>query len=67
MAFYLGFDVCRSAFRNPKFTQGLADVIKEAGVTEGCPKAKGNLIYLTASKVPLHSSCLRKICSCVEC
>lgn len=42
---------CRSALKNIKFTQALVDVIKEAGVTEGCPKAKGNLLYTTASKV----------------
>jgi hypothetical protein len=42
---------CRSALKNLKFTQALVDVIKEAGVTEGCPKAKGNLLYTTASKV----------------
>jgi hypothetical protein len=41
----------RSALKNIKFTQALVDVIKEAGVTEGCPKAKGNLLYTTASKV----------------
>jgi hypothetical protein len=41
----------RSTLKNIKFTQALVNVIKEAGVTEGCPKAKGNLLYTTASKV----------------
>jgi hypothetical protein len=41
----------RQSLRNPKFTQALLDTVKEAGVVEGCPKAKGNLIYTVASKV----------------
>jgi hypothetical protein len=41
----------RQSLRNPKFTQTLLDTVKEAGVVEGCPKAKGNLIYTVASKV----------------
>jgi hypothetical protein len=41
----------RNALKNVKFTQTLVDVIKEAGVTGGCPKAKGNLLYTVASKV----------------
>ncbi|KAF6264766.1 tRNA synthetases class I, catalytic domain-containing protein [Scenedesmus sp. NREL 46B-D3] len=45
----------RSALKNTKFTQALVDVIKEAGVTEGCPKAKGNLLYTTASKHPANA------------
>lgn len=43
---------CRGALKNQKFTQSLVDVIKEAGLAqEGCPKAKGNLLYIIASKV----------------
>jgi hypothetical protein len=29
----------------------LVEVIKEAGVTDGCSKQKGNLLYTIASKV----------------
>lgn len=43
----------RQSLRNPKFTQTLLDTVQEAGVAEGCPKAKGNLIYTVASKVLL--------------
>ncbi|WIA16884.1 hypothetical protein OEZ85_013812 [Tetradesmus obliquus] len=53
----IGLDekVIESALKNIKFTQALVDVIKEAGVTEGCPKAKGNLLYTTASKHPANA------------
>jgi hypothetical protein len=42
---------CRQSLKNIKFTQSLVDVIKEAGLTDGCPKQKGNLLYTVASKV----------------
>ncbi len=41
----------RNALRNVKFTQALMDVITEAGVTGGCPKTQGNMLYTLASKV----------------
>ncbi len=41
----------RQSLRNPKFTHTLLETVKEAGVEDGCPKAKGNLIYAIASKV----------------
>ena len=40
--------------KNIKFTQALVDIIKEAGLTGGCPKAKGNLLYTIGSKVGSH-------------
>lgn len=42
---------CRQAIVKPKFRQALVNLIKEAGVVDGCPKAQGALLYTTASKV----------------
>ncbi|KIY99203.1 glutaminyl-tRNA synthetase [Monoraphidium neglectum] len=53
----IGLDekVVEQSLRNPKFTQALLDTAKEAGVVEGCAKAKGNLIYTVASKHPANA------------
>ncbi|KAH7657425.1 Glutamine-tRNA synthetase protein [Dioscorea alata] len=37
---------------NNKVTSNLTDVIKEAGVTDGCSKAVGNLLYRVATEYP---------------
>ena len=36
---------------NPKFRQALVDIVREAGLADGCTKQKGNLLYYVASKV----------------
>ena len=46
----------RQTLKNIKLTQALLDVVKEAGLTAGCPKQKGNLLYTVASKV---GACVR--------
>lgn len=45
----------RNAIKNPKFRQALVDIVKEAGLTDGCSKTKGNLLYYVASKVRRRS------------
>ncbi|KAF8065733.1 Glutamine--tRNA ligase [Scenedesmus sp. PABB004] len=47
--------VIESALKNLKFTQALVDVIREAGLSGGCAKPKGNLLYTTASKHPANA------------
>jgi hypothetical protein len=42
---------CSDTLKNAKFTATLLDVVKEAGLSGGCPKAKGNLLYTVAIKV----------------
>lgn len=45
----------RQSLKTPKFTQSLVDVIKEAGLTGGCAKQKGNLLYTVATKVGVRA------------
>ncbi len=42
---------CRGILRNVKLTQTLVDVIKEAGVQQGCSRVHGILLYAVATKV----------------
>lgn len=42
---------CREAARSKKLRQDLAAVVQEAGLTSGCDKSKGNLLYASAVKV----------------
>lgn len=37
--------------KNAKFRQILVDIVKEAGLSDGCSKSQGNLLYYVASKV----------------
>jgi hypothetical protein len=37
--------------KNAKFRQTLVDIVKEAGLSDGCSKSQGNLLYYVASKV----------------
>ena len=42
---------CRTAIKNKKLKSELETIITEAGVTTGCPKQQGTLLYDCASKV----------------
>lgn len=42
---------CRTAVKNKKLKSELETIITEAGVTTGCPKQQGTLLYDCASKV----------------
>ncbi|GAB4821823.1 hypothetical protein N2152v2_008869 [Parachlorella kessleri] len=44
-----------NAVKNQKFRQVLVDVIKQAGVEEGCPKPQGALLYTVAGKYPANA------------
>ena len=37
--------VCRTAVKNKKLTHELEAIIAEAGVSAGCPKQQGTLLY----------------------
>ena len=41
----------RTAIKNKKLKHELEAIIAEAGVTNGCPKQQGTLLYDCASKV----------------
>ena len=41
----------RTAVKNKKLTHELDAIIEEAGVSNGCPKQQGTLLYDCASKV----------------
>eukprot|EP00201_Polytomella_parva_P009891 CAMPEP_0175064682 /NCGR_PEP_ID=MMETSP0052_2-20121109/15477_1 /TAXON_ID=51329 ORGANISM="Polytomella parva, Strain SAG 63-3" /NCGR_SAMPLE_ID=MMETSP0052_2 /ASSEMBLY_ACC=CAM_ASM_000194 /LENGTH=850 /DNA_ID=CAMNT_0016331077 /DNA_START=254 /DNA_END=2806 /DNA_ORIENTATION=- len=47
--------VAKNATRNAKFARTLVEIIKEAGVENGCPKSQGNLLYNIASKFPANA------------
>lgn len=53
----IGLDetVAKNATKNPKFLTSLTEVIREAKAEDGCPKAKGNLLYAVASKFPVNA------------
>jgi hypothetical protein len=47
----LGLDskTAQNAVANPKVTANLTDVVREAGVAQGCDKSIGNLLYTVCS------------------
>jgi len=44
-----------NAVANPKVTANLTDVVHEAGVSNGCDKSIGNLLYTVATKFPANA------------
>ena len=52
---------CRTAVKNKKLTAELEGIIKEAGVSNGCPKQQGTLLYDCASKASLHLPCTESL------
>jgi len=53
----LGLDskTAQNAVANPKVTANLTDVVREAGVAQGCDKSIGNLLYTVATKYPANA------------
>ena len=49
--------VTRTAVKNRKFRAELTTIIHEAGLEGGCDKARGALLYTTASKVAPLPAC----------
>ncbi|KAJ9163333.1 hypothetical protein P3X46_023011 [Hevea brasiliensis] len=53
----IGLDerTARNTIANNKVTNNLTSVINEAGVTEGCSRTIGNLLYTVATKYPANA------------
>jgi len=53
----IGLDerTAQNAIVNGKVSSNLTDVIREAGVEDGCIKSVGNLLYMVATKYPANA------------